>query len=161
MHTTWYNEEHIQNFVFLWMLDQFVILCFDMNCPTISYLEQVATCYMGDLLQSSAQIYQPYFSDCCSAFRFLGWVMVSPHLAPADKFSIVRASPAAMVKWLVASSFQWAKCQSGVKMDLLLQTCTLRTKVSKDWINENDCFVSGPMSKIGLALNIDWLATGY
>lgn len=51
------------------------------------------------------------------------------------------------------------KCQSGVKMDLLLQTCTLRTKVWKDCINENDCFVSGPMSKIGLALNIDWLAT--
>jgi hypothetical protein len=51
------------------------------------------------------------------------------------------------------------KCQSGAKMDLLLQTCILRTKVSKNWINENDCFVSRPTSKIGLALNIDWLAT--
>jgi hypothetical protein len=27
--------------------------------------------------------------------------MVSPHLAPSEKFSIVRASPAAMVKWHV------------------------------------------------------------
>jgi hypothetical protein len=107
------------------------------------FWEQVATCYMGDLLQSEAQIYQPYFSNCCWAFRFLGWVMVSPHLAPNDKFSIVRASPAAMVKWHVASSFQWAKFQSGVKMGLLLQTCTLGTKASK----------------IGLVLIIDWLAT--
>ncbi len=85
--------------------------------------------------------------------------MVSPHLAPTDKFSIVRASLAAMVNGMWHHVSNELKCQSGAKMDLLLQTCTQRTKVSKDWINEIDCFVSGPTSKIRLALIIDWLAT--